>query len=290
MREVIDAVDSHYLNPVFENYFYQLQRGKHLQQYQLFENLYLCPIDGTQYFSSNNIHCQQCLTAHHKKENITYSHSVLQAGIMHPELRQVIPFMPEEICNADGYTKQDCEVNAAKRLIPKLRKSHTQLGLIITGDGLFSKQPMIEHVLKNNMHYIFVAKPSDHTYLMEWLDPYPALHKYSTKDIKGTRYVYEWMNEVPLNAADENFRVNFFRFKLIKTDKQGKEKITYQNSWVTDLTVTQNNIVTLVRGGRCRWKIENECFNTLKNQGYNIEHNYGHGQKNLCFKVVSPFA
>lgn len=36
-----------------------------------------------------------------------------------------------------------------------------------------------------------------------------------------------------------------------------------------------------MRGGRCRWKIENETFNTLKNQGYQFEHNFGHGKKTL---------
>ena len=37
----------------------------------------------------------------------------------------------------------------------------------------------------------------------------------------------------------------------------------------------------MTRGARARWKIENEGFNTLKNQGYHLEHNFGHGNKNL---------
>ncbi|WP_198264664.1 hypothetical protein [sulfur-oxidizing endosymbiont of Gigantopelta aegis] len=41
----------------------------------------------------------------------------------------------------------------------------------------------------------------------------------------------------------------------------------------------------MTQAGRCRWKIENECFNTLKNQGYHIEHNYGHGKKHLSFNM-----
>jgi hypothetical protein len=43
----------------------------------------------------------------------------------------------------------------------------------------------------------------------------------------------------------------------------------------------EQNVAELVKGGRCRWKIENETFNTLKNQGYHIEHNYGHGKHHL---------
>src|SRR5262249_44477123 len=45
--------------------------------------------------------------------------------------------------------------------------------------------------------------------------------------------------------------------------------------------VSKRNVYHLMRGGRARWKIENETFNTLKNQGYNFEHNYGHGTQNL---------
>jgi hypothetical protein len=38
-----------------------------------------------------------------------------------------------------------------------------------------------------------------------------------------------------------------------------------------------------VQSGRCRWKNENECFNVMKNHGYYMDRNYGHGNKNLCF-------
>jgi len=61
--------------------------------------------------------------------------------------------------------------------------------------------------------------------------------------------------------------------------------VTYRNSWVTDFQISEHNIVQRVQAGRCRWKIENECFNTLKNQGYSIEHNYVHGKKHLSYNV-----
>ncbi len=168
MRDVIDKIDSTQLQPIFKNYFSRLQRGKHLEQYQLFPGLYVCSLDATQYFSSQKIHCSSCLTTKHKLGGVTYSHKVLQAAIMHPDMRQVIPLMPEEIRNGDGSVKQDCEINAAKRLIPKLRQDYPQLGIIIVGDGLFSHQPFIRQVLSANMHYILAAKPDDHTFMMEW--------------------------------------------------------------------------------------------------------------------------
>ena len=294
MRRIIDEVDSENLRVFFDEYFARLQRGKHLEQYQIFPGLYLASVDGTQYCSSDSVCCERCLTANKKKsekeysnkdddEDVNYSHKVLQAAIMHPDIKQVIPLMPEEISNEDGTKKQDCEVNAAKRLILKFRKDHPQLGIILNGDDLYSRQPMIEEALKSRMHYLFVAKPDSHKYLMEWLEAYPKLHCKEETGKKGERRIYEWMNDVPLHGGENAIKVNYFRFTIIKTDENGEEKITYKSSWVTDLEVTEDKIVKLVAAARCRWKIENECFNTLKNQGYCIEHNYGHGDKNLCF-------
>src|SRR4030043_2313317 len=98
------------------------------------------------------------------------------------------------------------------------------------------------------------------------------------KDAKGRLHVYEWINEVPLNGNADTLWVNYFEYWIID-----KGKTTYHNSWVTDMHITEQNVAELVKVGRCRWKIENEVFNTLKNQGYHIEHNYGHGKKHLSF-------
>ena len=285
LRDIVDKVDSEGFRPIFDDYFSRLQRGKYLLDYQLFHGLYLCSIDGTQYFSSEDIHCSKCLTAEHKEGTTSYSHKVMQAAIVHPDIKQVIPLMPEEIRNTDGSVKQDCEVNAAKRLLPKIRKAHPQLGIIINGDGLFSKQPFIKDILSNGMHYILVAKPSDHKYMMEWIAAYDTNEINSLRriDKKGRILQYEWVNDVPLNGGEHSINTNFFKIKITHKGKDGEELANYTNSWVTDIEINSGNVETLVKGGRCKWKIENECFNTLKNQGYHIEHNYGHGEKNLCF-------
>ncbi len=283
LREIVDNTSSEHFRPFFKDLFSRLQRGKHLANYQFMSEYYLCSLDGTQYHSSKKISCSQCLTKKHKKEgSISYSHSVLQGAVMHPDCRQVLPLMPEEIKNTDGTGKQDCEINAAKRLLPNLRKDHPQLSFIIVGDGLFSKQPFIAKLKEQRMHYILTAKPADHKYMMEWLAAYPKLHTFEWVDDKGRRHEYQWMNKVPLHGGDNAPNVNFFHYQLIVVSKDGSEKVTYRNSWVTDLPIDENNVTELARGGRCRWKIENECFNTLKNQGYEIEHSYGHGSKNLC--------
>jgi len=201
IRTVIDDVESEHFRPIFKDLFTPLQRGKILNSYQIFPNLYLCSIDGTQYFYSEEINCKHCLTATHKDGRTSYTHKTLQAAIMHPDKKQVIPLMPEEIRNTDGSKKQDCEVNAGKRLIKALKKDHPRLGLIIVGDGLFSKQPFITDVLKEGMHYIFVVQPDDHKYLMDWIDAYDPgeIDRQEIVDSKGKIHVYEWVNNVPLN-------------------------------------------------------------------------------------------
>ena len=127
------------------------------------------------------------------------------------------------------------------------------------------------------------AKPDNHTFMMEWIDHYDELDSIELEDEKGRRHIYEWANDVPLNGGKEAIGVNFFRCFIIGTDKEGNEKITYKNSWVTDVVIDKDNITTMVRAGRCRWKSENELFNVMKNHGYYMERNYGHGKQHLAF-------
>jgi len=83
-------------------------------------------------------------------------------------------------------------------------------------------------------------------------------------------------SNVPLNDSNFELKVNFLECKEVTA--KGKER---NFSWVTDIEISTDNIQQLMRGGRSRWKIENETFNTLKNQGYQFEHNFGHGNKYL---------
>jgi hypothetical protein len=57
-----------------------------------------------------------------------------------------------------------------------------------------------------------------------------------------------------------------------------KGKRTFFNSWVTNKRITAENVKHLADCGRARWKIENEHNNVLKNHGYNLKHNFGHGE------------
>jgi len=282
MRQVLDSIESQAIEPVFSDFLLRLQRGKQLAQYQFVDGMYLISMDGSEYFSSEKIHCPSCLVTESKNAKLRYHHQILQPVIVHPDKRQVLALAPEQISNRDGTQKQDCEINAGKRCIHKIRKAHPKLKIIITADSLYSKQPFIDELKKANMSFILAAKPTDHKVLFEWVNELTQLGeggRWELIDSKGRRHCYQWVNTVPLSGTKDADDVNFFQFQIVSKDN----KITYKNSWVTDIHIDQNNIVTLVKGARARWKIENETFNTLKNQGYHLEHNFGHGQQNLSF-------
>src|SRR6266705_899881 len=279
MRERLDPVSPESLRPSFKIVFRQLQRGKALQPMVFLNGHYLVALDGTEYFSSKTIHCASCLQKEHRNGSITYSHQMLGAAIIHPDFRAVIPLMPEPIVKQDGTEKNDCERNAAKRFMAKLRQDHPHLKFIITEDALSSNAPHIETLHDYGCHYILGVKGGDHAYLFQQVQAaeeagrvtYYERHDRAT----GVMHRFRFVNNVPLNASRADVRVNFIEYWEI-----GQNQVQHF-SWVTDLRVSKRNVYKLMRGGRARWKIENETFNTLKNQGYNFEHNYGHGEQNL---------
>lgn len=194
LRDILDHAPTDELESTFADILYQLQRNKHLQMYQFLNSRYLVPVDGSQYFSSKKICCSGCLKKEKPEGEIRYNHQILQAVIVHPDMKQVLPLAPEPIHNKDGSTKQDCEINAGKRIITKIRKAHPRLKMIITGDDLYSKQPFIDELKKAGMSYILVAKPTDHKILFEWVDELTGLgdgKHLEIKDPKGQRYIYD---------------------------------------------------------------------------------------------------
>jgi hypothetical protein len=279
MREILDPVSPKVLRPVFTSILRQLQRGKALEAMTFLDGHYLLALDGTEYFSSKTIHCASCLHRVHRNGSITYAHQMLGAAIIHPDQRAVIPLMPEPIVNSDGTDKNDCERNAAKRFVAKLRQDHPHLKFIITEDSLSSNAPHIETLHKYGLHYILGVKEGDHAYLFQQVQAAEHAGRvtyYERHDrAVGLVHRFRFVNALPLNASHPDLRINFIEYWEV-----GATKVQHW-SWVTDIRVSKRNVYHLMRGGRARWKIENETFNTLKNQGYNFEHNYGHGTQNL---------
>lgn len=290
LRDILDAHDYRPLLGVFAEYFTRLQRSKQLEQYQFYEGAYLLTIDGSQYFTSEKVSCERCLSSTKKNSPRRYYHQILQPAIVHPDKRQVIPLAPEFIRRQDGGNKQDCETTAGKRAVSKIRAEHRQLSAIIVGDSLYSTGPFIRLLHSQHFSFFLGVKPDSHKSLfadVEGMRRGKMLERKMLKEGKR-RYLYEWVNEMRLNDRADSPVVNYMELRIY--DASGK--MTRHFSWVTDIEITEKNVQQLVRGARARWKIENEGFNTLKNQGYHLEHNFGHGKQYLseAFFVLNMLA
>jgi hypothetical protein len=276
LRERLDGLSPSQLRRPFKQIFAHLQRGKALESYRYLEGHYIVSVDGTGQYSSKKVHCKNCCEKKHRSGDVSYYHHMLGAAIVHPDKPVVIPLAPEPIVKGDGATKNDCERNASKRLLTDLRREHPHLKVLIVEDALASNYPHLSLLDSLNMDYVIGVKPGDHTYLFDWIsDLNPT--EYHQQDEDGTQHIFHCYEGVPLNDTHYNYRVNVLDYTEIK--KNGKRQ---HFSWVTNLALTQARVYSLMRAGRARWRIENETFNTLKNQGYHFEHNYGHGKNQLC--------
>jgi hypothetical protein len=275
LRERLDVVDPSVIRKAFNIIIAKTQRDKVLEDFK-FMDRYLLSIDGTGYFHSKDVFCENCCEKKDKEGNIvSYHHNLLAGSIVHPDLKTVIPIAPEPIVKQDGVDKNDCELNAAKRLLPKIKKEHPHLKIIIVADALSANAPYVNLCKENNFNFIVVVKESDHKYLFEtFRNANCRVHSMILEN--GNIGEFSYINDVALNKSHPNCKINFLYFREIK--RNGKISTW---TWITDITIEQENLKLLMRGGRSRWKVENETFNTLKNQGYNFEHNYGHGNKNL---------
>jgi hypothetical protein len=282
MRERLDGQPVEIVRKAIKPLIGELQRAKALEQWKFLGKYYPISLDATGFFSSEQVHCEYCCEKKYKKgtdeEYTIYNHQMLVGVIVHPDMRQVLPIGFEPIIKADGDTKNDCERNAAKRWLKNFRRDYPQLPVVFLGDGLFSNAPFIQEVEAHRGKYIIIAKEKDHKHLYDYFWKAEELDMVEFKEtIKGVQKRYRYMSNVPLNDSHPDLLVNVVFYEEID-----KKNVKHQWLWVTNLELTDHKIVKeIARGGRCRWKIENETFNTLKNQGYHYEHNFGHGYKTL---------
>jgi hypothetical protein len=288
LRERLDQVDPNHLRSAFTSVFALFQRGKALEEFVFLDGHVIISGDGTGHFSSNNVSCPHCCKKELQNGTVTYYHQMFGACIVHPDKKNVIPLCPEVILNQDGSSKNDCERNACKRFLENFRREHPHLKAILVEDGLSSTGPHIRMLEEYALRYILGAKPGDHQYLFEQLDTSENTEDYEIKTDDGYYHQFRFLNNASLNKSNLDLRVNVLEYRV--TDPKGKE-INF--SWVTNIKLSTSNVLKIAEGGRARWKIENETFNTLKNLGYNFEHNYGHGKKHLstifCMLMMLAF-
>jgi hypothetical protein len=289
IRALLDPVEPALLNPVYEKCFELLHQRELVQPMRSFANSLLVALDGTGYFLSESIRCPSCMVSHHRDGRITYTHSVLLPAVVSPHQSHVVPLQPEFLSPQDGHDRQDSESQAALRWIERYGARLSPLGVTLLGDDLYSRTPLITAVVQQELDFIFVAKPVMHKHLVEEIQGLEKLGEVQTLQRTAwtgrdhRHYHYRWLNDVSLTAEKNSPVVCWVELQIL--DDTGK--VTYRNCWVTSHHISEQTVVELVKAGRCRWKIENENFNTLKTKGYHFEHNFGHGQQYLSQTLLS---
>ena len=285
MREILDGAPLEPLRRVLPEVFERMRRIGWTVKFVTEvagQPSYTVALDGSEYFHSTKIECPGCLRRQSVKGELNYSHVVVGATLVRAGSHDILPFDAEEVRNEDGEQKQDCELNAGKRLVRRMRAEHRQLSICIAGDDLYAHEPFILELRKLRLSFVLVAKPTSHGELFEWVEELDRLGecvqgKWEAGPACKRRYFeYRIAEQVPLTQAGVVL-VNFV--EVWERNKAGQ--VIYHNSWVTDFVLRQENAAQLIGIGRSRWKIENEQFNVHKNHGYELEHNYGHGQQTL---------
>src|SRR5262250_1333479 len=280
MRGILDPVDPQLLRPLFETCFSLLSEAGVIREYEYRDKHVIVSIDGVEHFSSTKVHCSSCTTRKRRNGEISYHHAGLAAVLVHPEQKEVFPLDFEPILNQDGAQKNDCERNAAKRLCKALNTRYPDLKIILVEDALYANAPHIRQITGYGWRYILNVKPDSHESLERQFAGRRAsgqVKELRITDPQGIKHYFAWTNDLCLCESAIDVKVNYLLYE--QTDKQGK--IT-RWTWVTNILLNTRSVEPVMRGGRARWKIENETFNTLKNQGYHFEHNYGHGTQHLA--------
>jgi len=285
IRDMLDAADPALLQPCFERMEQLLAEPPLRRAFGRLGGRILIAWDGTEYFCSQKLGCPHCLTRKRANGKIENYHTMLAATVVAPGHSRVIPLFPEFIAPQDGAEKQDCERNAVKRWHNKHGDRLRRLRLIHLGDDIFACHPIVTMLAATGDDFIFTCKASSHKALYDFIDgAEPERHAEQVRKGKTdeTRR-YRWIEGVPLRDGKDAALVNWIGFEIL----DAKGRVKYSSAWVTSLAVNKDNVAEIVACGRARWKIENETFNVLKNHGYQLEHNFGHGQTFLAMTLAA---
>ena len=284
-RALLDPLTPSLLSDLFLPYgMFLLEEKGLLKHFESYAGQILISTDGTETVSSQKLHCQNCSHRALRNGETQYFHSAILPVIVKAGNPRVLPLSPEFITPQDGHEKQDCEREATKRWVKRNLAALKGWRYTMLGDDLYSNQPLCEAFLAAELNFILVCKPDSHIELyktVDFLAKNGLVEEFEERHWNGRHYEkhsYRFVNEVLLRQEDP-LLVNWLEI-IITNESTGKE--IYRNSFVTNHTVSVENVVPLAEDGRTRWKSENETNNTLKNQGYHFEHNFGHGEEHLA--------
>jgi hypothetical protein len=294
ITRLLDRVEPSWFDETFKEGMGQAEAYGVLDQYKVLDGGVLIAVDGVWFQSSEKVHCDQCLHMTSKGKT-RYYHSMVAAVMVRPGGEVVVPLAPEMIRN-EGETrngggsgeqrsyeeqKQDCERKAAQRLVERQGEYYKTLKATLLGDDLYASHKTCKAVVDRGLSFLFTCKDESHPWIAEqyrWSEP-ETLTRTEWNGKSHVEHRYQWVNGLENRAEGEKLLVNYVYYETYNRE-QGK--IVYQNSWITDKPVTRENVQLLAECGRTRWKIENENNNVLKNYGYHLEHNFGHGESHAC--------
>jgi hypothetical protein len=285
IRDMLDEADPALLQPCFERLETLLAEPPMRQAFGRLGGRTLIAWDGTEYFCSQKLGCPHCLTRKRSNGKTESYHAMLAATVVAPGHAKVVPLMPEFIAPQDGAEKQDCERNAVKRWFARHGARLAALRPIYLGDDLFACQPVAQMAADKGGDFLFTCKQSSHKTLYDFING-AEVSRHEEKLRKGKTsdtLRYRWIEAVPLREGKDAMLVNWIGFDIL----DAKGRVKYASAWVTSLPVSKDNVAKIVACARARWKIENESFNVMKNHGYELEHNFGHGQTFLAMTLAA---
>ncbi len=227
---------------------------------------YAIVIDGTGVVVYHQQHCDHCLTRKLSDGRIIYYHPVLEAKLVCPGLGLALSIGTEFIENLSEYAdKQDCELKAFHRLIPKLRKDFPQMPICLLLDALYANERVFKLCQEQRCSYLITFKKGSMPAAWEEFQALKKLNKNQRLELRADKQTqrFSWTNDIAYKGRSLN--------AIEMTETKGDEQSFY-GAWLSSWFVTKDNVKALVLGGRGRWIIENEGFNAQKNGGYELEH------------------
>lgn len=277
INNFLERLDINELSNIKVGMIRSLIRNKSFYQARMPEKQWIVILDGTGLYHFRERHCENCLvkeiTDKEGNKKKIYYHNVLEAKIILAD-NIVISLGTEFIENENEDTpKQDCEINASKRLLKRIKEEFPKLNICILGDSLYAVESIIDICKDSGWNYLLRCKEGrqknlvlDYRYVLE-------SGEYGEKknilgEEKGTAKYVNHVEEI----TGKDFTANIFEYEYEQINKRTNKKNTVKFQWITDIELTNRNIEEMAKCGRKRWKIENEGFNIQKNILYKIEH------------------
>lgn len=247
VRDLLDGVPSEALFVLFRHAYRSLLAAGALNAFRTSTKRLLVVIDGTEYFSSDRVHCAQCSTREHAG-GVRYAHSVITPVIASPNQREVIGLEPAFISPQDGELKQDCELNAARRWLRTQAPEYELGAAIVIADDLYSHQPFCQAVLDAGHDFVLVCKPQSHRTLTEYLELGGVTERTerSWNGRHGEIRAYRFASGLPLRDGNAALLVNWCELSV--THETSGQQL-YRNSFITSLPVSASNVADVIAWG-----------------------------------------